>query len=166
MSHRSGRTAPSYHQSRPSHKRGSLYAHRRLPSPFSDVVVFDPTGAGHRYDPLTGKTSEDELLSASARLLFRPDEGSDAIFTQRATVMLTQLFLAAREEGRAPFPYVRHMIRSGLTSAAERLEAVSPELATQFLDVAWGWKGWIFAIALLWAIMEAVGDGACFGSIM
>ena len=50
--------------------------------------------------------------------------------------MLTQLFLAAREEGRAPFPYVRHMIRSGLTSAAERLEAVSPELATQFLDVA------------------------------
>ena len=60
----------------------------------------------------------------------------DAIFTQRASVMLTQLFLAAREEGRAPFPYVRHMIRSGLTSAAERLEAVSPELATQFLDVA------------------------------
>jgi type IV secretion system protein VirD4 len=105
-------------------------------SQFSDVVVFDPTGVGHRYDPLQGKQTEDELLSASARLLFRPDEGSDAIFTQRATVMLTQLFLAAREEGRAPFPYVRHMVRAGLTAAAERLEAVSAELATQFLDVS------------------------------
>ena len=117
--------------------KGDLFTHTAgYRAQFSDVVVFDPTGVGHRYDPLSGKTSEDELLSASARLLFRPDEGSDAIFTQRATVMLTQLFLAAREEGRAPFPYVRHMIRSGLTSAAERLEAVSPELATQFLDVA------------------------------
>ena len=117
--------------------KGDLFTHTAgYRAQFSDVVVFDPTGVGHRYDPLSGKQTEDELLSASARLLFRPDEGSDAIFTQRATVMLTQLFLAAREEGRAPFPYVRHMIRSGLTSAAERLEAVSPELATQFLDVA------------------------------
>ena len=80
--------------------------------------------------------SANRCSGGSARLLFRPDEVPDAIFTQRASVMLTQLFLAAREEGREPFPYVRHMIRSGLTSAAERLEAVSPELATQFLDVA------------------------------
>jgi hypothetical protein len=57
------------------------------------------------------------------------------LFTQRATVMLTQLFLAAREEGASPLPYVRQIIRTGLLAAAARLEAISPELATQFLDV-------------------------------
>ncbi len=45
------------------------------------------------------------------------------------------LFLAAREEGEAPLPYVRQIIRTGLTAASTRLEAISPELATQFLDV-------------------------------
>jgi type IV secretory pathway TraG/TraD family ATPase VirD4 len=49
--------------------------------------------------------------------------------------MLTQLFLAARAEKYPPLPYVRQIIRSGLVAAAERLNAVSPELATQFLDV-------------------------------
>jgi type IV secretion system protein VirD4 len=100
------------------------------------VLVIEPTGIGHRYDPLTDKHTEDELLSSATQLLFRPDEGDAAIFTQRATVMLTQLFLAAREEGRAPLPYVRSMIRDGLVAAASRLEAIKPELATQFLNVA------------------------------
>jgi hypothetical protein len=49
--------------------------------------------------------------------------------------MLTQLFLAARAEKYPPLPYVRQIIHSGLVAAAERLSAVSPELATQFLDV-------------------------------
>ena len=99
------------------------------------VFVIDPTGVGHRYDPLAGRETEDELLSSSTHLLFRPDEGEGAIFTLRATVMLTQLFLAASKEEHAPLPYVRQMVRAGLPAAAERLDAISPELATQFLDV-------------------------------
>ena len=49
--------------------------------------------------------------------------------------MLTQLFLAARHERLSPLPYVRRIIRSGLAAAAQRLNALSPDLATQFLDV-------------------------------
>jgi type IV secretory pathway TraG/TraD family ATPase VirD4 len=49
--------------------------------------------------------------------------------------MLTQLFLAARKEKAPPLPYVRQIIRSGLPAAAERLNTISPQLATQFLDV-------------------------------
>ena len=105
-------------------------------STLGPVLVIDPTGAGHRYDPLTGKQTEDELLSSATQLLFRPDEGDGAIFTQRATVMLTQLFLAARQEGFPPLPYVRTMIRDGLVAAVSRLQAINPELATQFLNVA------------------------------
>jgi type IV secretion system protein VirD4 len=104
-------------------------------STLGPVFVIDPTGIGHRYDPLHGKQTEDELMSSATHLLFKPDEGEGAIFTQRAIVMLTQLLLAARQEGAAPLPYVRNIIRSGLAAAAERLCAISPELATQFLDV-------------------------------
>jgi type IV secretory pathway TraG/TraD family ATPase VirD4 len=99
------------------------------------VFVIDPQGVGNRFDPLMGKQTEDELLSSATHLLYKPDEGEGAIFTQRATVMLTQLFLAARAEGAPPLPYVRHMIRTGLPDAAERLHTINPDLATQFLDV-------------------------------
>jgi type IV secretory pathway TraG/TraD family ATPase VirD4 len=88
-------------------------------STLGKVFVIDPTGVGHRYDPLLGKQTEDALLSSATHLLFKPDEGEGAIFTQRATVMLTQLLLAARAERHAPLPYVRQIIRSGLATAAE-----------------------------------------------
>src|SRR2546429_8005447 len=98
------------------------------------VYVIDPTGVGHQYDPLLSKTTEDQFYAAAARLLFKPNE-RDPIFTQRATTMLTQLFLAARAEAVPPLPYTRGITRLGLTGAARRLHEISPELATQFLDV-------------------------------
>ncbi len=106
-------------------------------SSLGPVFVLDPTGVGHRYDPLQSKKTEDELFSSAARLLFKPDEGDGAIFTQRATAMLTQLFLASRAENEPPLPYVRQIIRSGLQATAMRLNGLSPVLATQFLDVSY-----------------------------
>jgi type IV secretion system protein VirD4 len=117
--------------------KGELFAQTAgYRSTLGPVFVIDPTGVGHRFDPLLTKTSEDELFSSATHLLFKPDEGDGAIFTQRAIVMLTQIFLAAREEGRAPLPYTREIIRSGLPATAERLNAISQDIATQFLDVA------------------------------
>jgi type IV secretion system protein VirD4 len=99
------------------------------------VLVIDPTGIGNRYDPIAGKRTEDELLSAATQLLHKPDEGEGAIFTQRATVMLTQLFLAARTQGLSPLAFVRTLIRDGLTAAALRLDTIDTTLATQFLTL-------------------------------
>src|SRR3954451_8989042 len=99
------------------------------------VFVIDPAGVGHRYDPLAGKHTEDALFSAATNLLFKADEGEGAIFTQRATNMLAQVFLAARMEDRPPLPYVRQIVRAGLPPAARELHEIHPELATQFLDV-------------------------------
>src|SRR2546421_607846 len=48
-----------------------------------------------------------------------------------------ELFAAAKLENQSPLPYARHLIRSGLQACAARLHAVSPELATQFLDVSY-----------------------------
>jgi Type IV secretory system Conjugative DNA transfer len=104
-------------------------------STLGKVFVIDPTGLGNCFDPLMGKQTEDELLSSATHLLYKPDEGEGAIFTQRAIVMLTQLFLAARTEGVAPLPYVRQMIRAGLQDTVKRLQAINPELVTQFLNV-------------------------------
>ena len=98
------------------------------------VYVVDPDGIGNRYDPLLAKRTEKDLLSAATHLLHRPDEGEGRIFTERATVMLTQLLLAAREEHAPPFPFVRQMVRLGLPGAAKRLFRISADLTTQFLE--------------------------------
>ena len=105
-------------------------------STLGNVYVLDPTGVGHRYDPLANKTTESQLSAASHRLLFKPNE-RDPIFTKRAIKMLTQLFLASRMEGRSPLPYVRHLTRLGLIEAAEQLHRLSPELARQFLSTSY-----------------------------
>ncbi len=49
--------------------------------------------------------------------------------------LLGQLMAAAKLEAVPAIPYVRSLVRSGLSACAKRLNAVSPELATQFLDV-------------------------------
>ncbi len=97
-----------------------------------DVYVIDPTGVGHAFDPLHGKKTEDEFLSAAKHLLYQPDE-RDKVFTQRSIGMLSRLFTAARIEEAAPFPYVRSLIRSSLRRCAERLNALDPHLAGRFL---------------------------------
>jgi type IV secretion system protein VirD4 len=116
--------------------KGDLYTQTAgYRSTLGKVYVLDPTGRGNRFDPLQGKQTEDELLSSATHLLYKPDEGEGAIFTQRATVMLTQLLLGARAEGLSPLPYVRHMIRTGIQDTADRLNAINPDIATQFLDI-------------------------------
>jgi type IV secretion system protein VirD4 len=99
------------------------------------VYVLDPTGAGHAYDPLAGKATEDALYSSAAHLLHQAEE-RDQIFTQRATTMLACIFAAAKREGATALPYARTMLRAGLAGCVERLNTVSPELATVFLDMS------------------------------
>ena len=98
------------------------------------VYVLDPTGIGHAYDPLQGKATEDALYSSAAHLLHQTEE-HDQIFTQRAITMLACIFAAAKREGAPALPYARMMLRAGLSGCVERLNKVSPELATLFLDV-------------------------------
>jgi type IV secretion system protein VirD4 len=97
------------------------------------VYVLDPTGVGHRYDPLKGKSTEDAFYSSAAHLLHQAEQD---IFTQRATKMLACLFAAAHLQEAAALPYARMMVRSGLAGCVERLHTVSPDLATVFLDVS------------------------------
>ena len=107
-------------------------------------LLFHPHGIGHRFDPLEGKETESDLLSAATILLYRQNEGQNKIFTESAITMLTQIFLAARLEGERPLPFTQKIIYEGFLGAATILEIISqkhhvyPNLATRFLDVDFG----------------------------
>ena len=102
---------------------------------YGKVFFFAPSaGAGHRYDPLDGIYDERKLYSLAKHLLYVPDEKEPA-FTERATKMLTQLFLAAKLIGERSLPFVARMVQlGGLNDVARELNAISPALAQKFLD--------------------------------
>src|SRR3954452_5448470 len=110
---------------------------------YGRVFVIDPTGVGNKYDPLQGRETEDDLYDSAKHLLYEPNE-RDPVFTQRATKMLQQLFIAAKEEERrakkegrkvlAPLPYIGQLIQFGPKYAAAQLYMISPHLAARFLD--------------------------------
>jgi len=93
-------------------------------------------GLGNQYDPLQGHTSERELHKLAKHLVFDPTD-KETIFSERAAKMLTQLFLAARELGERPLPYVASIINLGLNEVAARLNTISPLLAQKFLDTTY-----------------------------
>jgi type IV secretory pathway TraG/TraD family ATPase VirD4 len=111
---------------------------------FSDVYFFAPSeGAGDTYDPLDGIESERKLYSLAKHLLYVPNEKEPA-FTEWATKMLTQLFLAAKlawKKGltdKRPLPYVAWLINlGGLNDVARVVNAVSPELAQKLLNATY-----------------------------
>jgi type IV secretion system protein VirD4 len=118
--------------------KGELFAQSAgFRSLLGPVYVLDPTGVGHRYDPLQGKETEDALYSSAANLLHDADE-KDKIFTQRATKMLACILAAARREQAPALPYARSTMRAGLETCVERLDTAGHDLATQFLNASPG----------------------------
>jgi type IV secretion system protein VirD4 len=108
------------------------------------IFVFDTRGVGNTYDPFRNRNTEDELLAVARHMLLEPYEGEGSVFTKRGIKMLTQLFKAAKLEGKPPVAYAGHLLHRGPVFCAEQLQEVStkhnlpPEenLATRFLDVA------------------------------
>ena len=121
--------------------KGELYeATAGYRKTFGPVYVLDPTGVGHRFDPLQGRTTERQLYAAAKYLLYEAGE-RDPIFIQRGMKMLTQLFLAAREENRQAgfekyrlLPYAGRLMALPINQVASHLQAVNPLFATTFLS--------------------------------
>lgn len=107
---------------------------------FGDVFRFDTRGYGDPYDPLEGRFEEDDLYTLAKHLLYEPNEGDGKAFTQRATKMLTLLWLACRQcnqitgEKYHLLPFVGKMADLGLNSAAAIVNDISPTLARRLLD--------------------------------
>jgi len=111
---------------------------------FGKVLFFAPSeGAGDSYDPLDGIENERKLFNLAKHLLYVPNEREPA-FTEWATKMLTQLFLAAKlalKNGltnKRPLPYVAWLINLGsLNDVAREVNAVSPVLARKLLNATY-----------------------------
>lgn len=106
------------------------------------VFVLDPTGVGHRFDPLADRHTEDDLYRMAQDLLHVDGEGDGQAFTERAASMLCAVFVAAKREGVPCLPYARELIRLGLRGAGARLDQVDPLLCRQlvadsFEDADW-----------------------------
>ena len=105
-----------------------------------DVFRVDTRGFGDPYDPLQGKYAEDDLYTLAKHLLYEPNEGDGKAFTQRATKMLTLLWLACLELNRITgeeyrlLPFVGKMADLGLNSAAHFINDISPTIARRLLD--------------------------------
>ena len=105
--------------------------------------IFDPRGLGHKFDPLEGRTTDSDLRSAATILLHRPREGENAVFTERAITMLTQIFHAAKLEKQRALPFTYKIFNEGLYGIATILKLISdkhhcyPDLATKFLDTTY-----------------------------
>jgi type IV secretion system protein VirD4 len=124
--------------------KGELYeataAYRNTLGP---VFVIDPEAVGNQFDPLYGRVTERQLYAAAKYLLYEAGE-RDPIFIQRGMKMLTQLFLAGREENRQEgfekyrlLPYAGQLMNLPINQVAAHLQAVSPELAIKFLSAAY-----------------------------
>jgi type IV secretion system protein VirD4 len=104
------------------------------------VYVIDPEAVGDQFDPLQSRHTERELYASAKYLLFEEGE-RDPIFIERGMKMLTQLFLAAREENRQAgyenyrlLPYAGQLMNLPINQVAAHLQAISPQLATKFLS--------------------------------
>jgi len=103
-------------------------------SRFSRILVVDPRGLGQRFDPLAGRTSEDECLAAAVAMLDASSAtGDSSDFVMRASAMLAALFRAAALEGVPGLLYARQATRRDLLTVAHRLQELDPALAVQLL---------------------------------
>jgi type IV secretion system protein VirD4 len=121
--------------------KGELYeataGYRKTLGP---VFVIDPEAVGNQFDPLYGRVTERQLYAAAKYLLYEAGE-RDPIFIQRGMKMVTQLFLAGREENRQAgyekyrlLPYAGQLMNLPINQVAAHLQAVSPALAMKFLS--------------------------------
>jgi type IV secretion system protein VirD4 len=121
--------------------KGELYeATADYRSTLGPIFVIDPEAVGDQFDPLHGRTTERQLYASAKYLLYEEGE-RDPIFIQRGMKMLTQLFLAAREENRQAgyekyrlLPYAGQLMNPPINQVVAHLQAISPELATKFLS--------------------------------
>ena len=99
-----------------------------------------PEGTAIPMTPCRAKYEEDDLYTLAKHLLYEPNEGDGKAFTQRATKMLTLLWLACLELNRLTgeqyrlLPFVGKMADLGLNSAAAFINDISPTIARRLLD--------------------------------
>lgn len=91
------------------------------------VVVLDPSGDSHRFDPFA-ELATDEAIRSVVTMILDPDaDGSNAAFARRATFALFAAVKAATLLGEPVLPFVRRTTALGLKGFCLELWAVGDD---------------------------------------
>jgi type IV secretion system protein VirD4 len=91
------------------------------------ILVLDPTGVGHRYDPFA-ELSSDEGLNSICQLILEPEkDGSNRAFGLRASAILFAMMKTAALEKRPILKAIREYTAMGLVGCAKSLAHVQDD---------------------------------------
>jgi type IV secretion system protein VirD4 len=96
-------------------------------SRFSNVVVLDPSGVGHRYDPFVDIGNSAEALQTAAEVVLQTDRDSEPVFAQRGANAVITARRAAYMLGKPTLPYLYEVTRWGLWHFIETLRKIDDE---------------------------------------
>jgi type IV secretion system protein VirD4 len=94
---------------------------------FSNVVVLDPSGLGHRYDPFVDIGDSAEALQTAAEVVLQIDRDSEPVFSQRGANAVIAARRAAHLLGKPTLPYLYELTRWGVWHFIETLRHVEDE---------------------------------------
>jgi type IV secretion system protein VirD4 len=96
-------------------------------SRFSNVVVLDPSGFGHLYDPFVDIGDSAEALQTAAEVVLQIDRDSEPVFAQRGANAIIAARRAAHLLGKPTLPYIYELTRWGLWHFIDTLRKVDDE---------------------------------------
>lgn len=102
------------------------------------VVVLDPTGRGHRYDPIRDLGGDSQALLEAAQVLLKIADDDTPVFAERAASALVAAFRAAELANRPAVPYMAELVSSGLPAFVRTLATVQDRFLQQRLTLFLG----------------------------
>jgi type IV secretion system protein VirD4 len=96
-------------------------------SRFSNVVVLDPSGFGHCYDPFVDIGDSAEALQTAAEVVLQIDRDREPVFAQRGANAVIAARRAAHLLGRPTLPYLYEVTRWGLWHFIKTLRQIEDE---------------------------------------
>jgi type IV secretion system protein VirD4 len=96
-------------------------------SRFSNVVVLDPSGFGHCYDPFVDIGDLAEALQTAAEVVLQIDRDREPVFAQRGANAVIAARRAAHLIGKPTLPYIYELTRWGLWHFIDTLRKVDDE---------------------------------------
>jgi type IV secretion system protein VirD4 len=94
---------------------------------FSEVIVLDPSGLGHRYDPFVDIGDSAEALQTAAEVVLQTDHDREPVFAQRGANAVIAARRAAHLLGKPTLPYIYEATRWGLWHFIDTLRRVDDE---------------------------------------
>jgi type IV secretion system protein VirD4 len=97
------------------------------------IIVLNPTGEGHRYDPFQELTTDEAIRSVATMILDPEADGSNAAFARRGTFALFAAIKASLILKQPVLPFIRRVTAQGLEGFCKELWQVNNTIVHESL---------------------------------